>query len=224
MVRRATGSAGIAALLLAAACSGSQSAPRIPEPPAPETRATLAGPLCESDGCRCKSATGDDAGTPAEGVKRYEVVLGPSENQLWATVDDMVLYKSRERATECFYVDLRPGKHAVTLRAHEEDHFGARLKIAEQGKASLWWYDTFDFYCGAPGLCSLEGLDSWKADAARFEQGKHDPCGSTLIRGVTWQTGTVPDLLHPSELLLELTLDVYEFVPEQPPGHESCAK
>lgn len=86
MVRRATGLAGIAAALLVAACSGSQSAPRIPAPPAPETRATLAGPLCEGQRCRCQSEAGADAGLPPEGSKRFEIVLGPSENALLSLI------------------------------------------------------------------------------------------------------------------------------------------
>lgn len=185
------------------------------------TRATLAGPLCEADRCTCRGPDGD-VGTPDEGFKRFEIVLGPTQNQLWATVDDMVFYKSRERAKECFYIDLRPGAHRVTMQAEEEEHFGARLKISELGEKGA--YDSFDFYCGAPGLCDLDSLRSWKADVARFSEGKHDPCGSTRVLGVSWETGRMPDSLHPAAMLLELTLKVYEFAPRHPPGDEACAR
>lgn len=190
--------------------------------PARMTRATLAGPLCDGAeiACRCREP-GADAGSPAPGRKRYEIRIGPAEDELWAAVDDMLLYKSKERAEECFYVDLRPGKHPVTLRAEGAQGFGARLTISEQGTQG--WYDTFDFQCGAPGRCAMTDLRDWIDGLSRYRRGVHDPCGSTKIRDVRWQAGRTPDLVHPDALQLDLVLDVYRFAPAHPPGDPACA-
>jgi hypothetical protein len=201
-------------------CSGSQTAPRVPEPPAPETTAALVGPLCSGTRCTCRSEDADIGKAPA-GYKRFEVVLGPNQHELWATIGDQVFYKSLERAQECFYVDLPAGEHPVELQAQGEAGFGARLKISEKGEGA-WWYDTFEFACGAPGLCDHDGLDSWKRRIAQYKEGKHDPCGSVRVLGIDWQTGRMPDMLHPEDFLLQATLKVYKFAPKHPPGDSSC--
>jgi hypothetical protein len=200
------------------------------------TRATLAGPLCEGleVHCQCRAPSGadapagddappagSDAGQPEPGFKRYEIRLGPTEDELWATIGDNVFYKTRERGEECFYVDLRPGKHPVTLRAQAATGFAARMTIAEQG--ALGWYDTFTFDCSTPNRCAMADLRDWD-DAVRARKGElHDPCGSTKVRDIRWQTGRVPDRLHPDQLQLDLVLDIYRFTPQHGPGDAACA-
>lgn len=213
-------------ILLVAACAGADKPPAVEAGPDPEpvTRATLAGPLCEGDRCQCRQIGAGDggAGAPEGGdTKRFEFHLGPSTNALWATVDDMVLYKSDERAEECFYVDLAPGQHKVTLRANRGGGFAAQLDIHEYGPLTQSWYDTFTFVCG-PGACSYDDLDAWKESLARYRRGLHDPCGSTKVKGITWDAGRAPDQQHPQSLVLELTLDVYKFAPGAPHGDPSC--
>jgi hypothetical protein len=215
------------AMPLLAACGGS-SAPgvQLTPPPEPVTRATLSGPLCSTDRCRCRAvdAPADGgAGVPEqEGLKRFELHVGPAPNPLWVTIGDMVLYKSDERAEDCFYVDLPAGRHPVTLRASRPHGFSAQLDIHEYGATSQSWYDTFSFSCGAPGTCSYDALDAWKASKLKYTRGLHDPCGSTKVRGIAWNAGRAPDQLHPEDLQLELTLEVYPFVPERPRGHAEC--
>jgi hypothetical protein len=219
-------------LLLAAmvaACGGTQQQQvTIDPPPAPATRATLAGPLCQ-DGqtcpCRDESAPGDGgAGAPAEGLKRYEFRVGPASNAVWVTVDDMVLYKSEQRASECFYVDLAPGDHKVGMRAHQQGGLGAAVTIREYGAAAKSWYDTIRFACGAPGACSNAELDQEKADLAQAPHGVHDLCGSTKVKGLAWNTGREPDAEHPEDLQVELTLQIYKRLPDKPKGDPTCAK
>jgi hypothetical protein len=202
------------------ACAGSATQEKIPEPPEPSTRATLSGPLCKAERCQCKTED-DEAGLPDPEFKRFEIKLGPSSNELWAQVDDMVFFKTNERATECFYVDLRPGEHAVKLRARGPNGFGAQIAISEQGAAGPYWYDTFLFSCGAPGLCDRDSIERWRKEVEPKGQ-KHDKCGSTLIQGLTWITGRMPDNMHPADLLLELNLKIYKFIPDYAPGAEEC--
>jgi hypothetical protein len=216
-----------AALLMfgAFSCAGSQQTgiEDLPPPPESITRATLSGPLCRPNRCTCVEQGNDPEQAAPEGFKRYEVRLGPANNELWASLDDMVFYKTNERAVECFYVDLGPGKHSVTLRARKEDGLGSRISIREKS-AHGGWYDTFEFACGAPGACSKQQLAAFRERVDGIKDNVHDPCGSTKVRKVRWQTGRLPDRRHPADLQLTLELDVYKFKPEHAPGSSACDK
>ena len=200
--------------------TGSQPAAR---PAGERTEAVLVGPLCQGEACRCREGD-DDAGEPPAGNKRFEVRLGTSDDALWATVDGMVLYKSPETPDACFYIDFRPGQHKVDLRG-KGDSAGltAAIAIAEQGGAqdATWWYRTFDFQCGSPGRCDRQAMESWKSEIAGLG-GKHDPCGSTKVWGITWESERAPEQEQPDELKLAFTLDVYKFAPANPPGSNEC--
>lgn len=217
----------LSSLLLLAACGGSttRTQPELPPLPPPGTRATLAGPLCEGDTCKCRGETGDPGTPDSKAVKRYEIEIGPVDNEMWVTVDDMVLYKSRERATECFYVDLTsPGEHKVTIRAHGEPAFGARVTIREIGVDPKSYYDTFTFGCGGPGACDQPQLRDWRDGLRRYTRGVHDPCGSTKIKGIEWDTGEMPDATLPSDLYVKLVLQPYAFAPKHPSGDPACSR
>lgn len=200
---------------LAAACSGAGPGPM---PPVGDrlTTGTLRGPLCRGQYCECKS-TAAQPGRATPPYKRFEITAGPADNELWVTVGDNRLYKSNERATDCFYIDLLPGKHHVTLRARGKAAVGANLEISEMGAKGPWWYRTFSFSCGS-NVCDGPQLEQWKS-AIEALGTKHDPCGSTKVLGVRYQTGRKPDGLHPADLFVELDLEVYKFVPDKP----SCA-
>ncbi|HYU16345.1 MAG TPA: hypothetical protein VEL05_09745 [Candidatus Acidoferrum sp.] len=219
-----------AAALLGGACGGGQGGAQGGAPGGAavktelplRTEAMLAGPLCKGAACQCREDD-DAAGSPSAGHKRFELRLGPSDDPLWVTVDGMVLYKSGERPDACFYVDLRPGEHPVTLVGKGKDGLSAALSVAEQGGAedATWWYRTFDFQCGTPGECDLETIEAWKREVSALG-GKQDPCGSTKVKGIGWETGRMPDRTHPDEIELRLTLEVYKFVPANPPGSDEC--
>ncbi|MBA3395368.1 MAG: hypothetical protein H0T89_22160 [Deltaproteobacteria bacterium] len=216
------GSLGLVALGLGAvpACSGTASQVKIGPPPARVTTGPLAGPLCTDDQCTCRKGA-DDAGMPEGGRKRFELRLA-SAQELWVTLPGHQLYKSPERAEACFYIDLAPGKHPVTLRASNKDGVSAALEVHELGVAAKSWYDTFKFACGHPGVCSFEELDGIKATYAGIPRNLHDVCGSTRIKSIQWDHGKAPDGLHPSELVVGLTLDIYKFMPDKPRGDTTC--
>ena len=202
-------------------CGGDRHQIAIGPPPATQTEGAFAGPLCSGDRCKCRSGA-DDAGEPPEGHKRYEVRL-KSAQQLWATVGANHLYKNAEAPEACFYVDLPTGDTPVELRASDPNGVSAEWTISEYGSKAKTWYDTFRFECGNPGVCSFEEIDSRKAELSNMTRGLLDPCGSTKLKGVSWDTGKAPDNQHPSELLVRLTLDVYKFLPTKAHGEE-CAK
>jgi len=197
----------------------------IKPPPEPMTRATLSGPLCQTDTCRCRDAKAPadgGAGVPEPGRKRFEVHVGPGANPLWVTIDDMVLYKSQEHAEECFYVDLAPGTHKLVFRASHAGGVSAALDVSEYGAATKSWYETFRFNCGSPGVCANEDMDAEKARYATMPRGVHDACGSVKVQDLAWDTGTSPDQAHPEDVQLELTLNVYKFAPKHPHGSDQC--
>jgi hypothetical protein len=219
----------VAALATGLACgaSSTRKAGGLTAPPAPTTVATLAGPLCDGAACTCRDpdAAGDGgAGTPDDGVKRFEVRLGPSEHELWLTVDDMVLYKSRARAEECFYVDLPAGDHRFTFRAANPGGVSAAVAISEYAPATSSWYASYRFECGAPGVCAYDDLETYRGTLERYVRGIHDPCGSVKVKGLTWDTDLAPDTVHPGNLAVHFTFDVFDFTPKRPHGDPACAE
>src|SRR5439155_17100535 len=108
-----------------------------------------------------------------------------------------VLYKTPEHAEECFYVDLPTGNQIVELRASNPDGVSAGLQVHELGTKTKSWYDTFAFECGVPGVCSFDELDSLKSHYADAKRNVFDRCGTTKVKGITWDHGKAPDQLHP---------------------------
>jgi len=218
--------AGVACLVLclgALACGGSAKQIEIGPVPPRQTTGTLSGPLCRDTGCTCAS-TEADAGVPDDGKKRFELRL-QSAQELWLKLPgDTLLYKDAERATSCFYVDFAPGQHPIELRASNADGVSAEVVVRELGAKTRSFYNTFRFECGHPGVCSFEELDALKSHYAQFQRNLHDPCGSTKIKGIVWDHGRAPDGLHPSELVVRATLDVYKFAPWRRSGDASCAE
>ncbi len=217
-------------LVLAAACGGSKqkvTAVEIDPLPDPTTVGVLSGPLCSTQACMCRAegaAADGGAGVPeAEDLKRYEFRVGPVENALWVMVDDMVLYKSDEHAQDCFYVDLPKGQHQVTLRAQRSGGLSAKLAISEYAPGVESWYETFRFECGVGGTCSNDELHDWRDSLEKYQRNLHDPCGSTKIKQVGWDSGRAPDQTHPVDLQLELTMEIYKFPPELAHGDPACA-
>jgi len=203
-------------------CSGGSQVAIGPVPPR-QTTGTLAGPLCQYDTCAC-AKTEADAGVPDGGRKRYELRL-KSAQELWLTLPgDMSLYKTVEKPEACFYVDLSPGEHPMTLRASNPLGVSAEVVVREIGATTGSYYDTFRFECGNPGACSFEELDTLKATYAKYPRGLHDACGSTRIKGISWDHGKAPDGTHPSELVVRATLDVYKFAPWKKSGDETCGE
>jgi hypothetical protein len=216
----------LAGWVLPTACGGAQQQVTIDPPPLAMTRATLSGPLCEAEVCQCRDeaqpADGGAGAPDAPGVKRFEIRVGPAANPLWVTVDGMVLYKSEQHATDCFYLDLRPGPHKVSLRAQREGGLSAAFQISEYGPATRSWYETFRFSCGSPGMCAHDEMDGEKERYGGYARGVHDACGSVKIKDIAWDTGRAPDNVHPSDLQVELTLDIYSFPPRFPHGDGRC--
>lgn len=199
-------------------CGGGKTQIKIGPPPMKLTKGVLTGATCENNACKCREGS-EDAGFPTDGRKRFEIRM-ESAYDLWVTLPDTTLYKSPETAVACFYVDLSPGKQPFSLRASNPAGVSFALEIHELGTDTKSWYDTFEFKCGHPGVCSFAELDE-KGRTAKVKGGLYDTCGSTRIKNVIWDHGKVPDTQVPSELALQGTLDIYKFKPTKAHG-ETC--
>jgi hypothetical protein len=217
---------GLCLLAGALACGSTAHQIAIDPPPPKDTRAVLAGGLCQDNRCTCRGESGDGGVGVPEGKdrKRYEIRLG-SAYDLWVTINrTTVLYKNPERAEACFYVDLPTGAQQIELRASNPDGVSAALQIHELGTQTKSWYDTFSFACGVPGVCSFEELDASKARYAGAKRQLFDPCGTTKVKAISWDHVKAPDQPHPSELVVRLTLDIYRFAAQKPHGDDTCGE
>lgn len=211
--------AGMAATFLA--CAGTPKAPLKPLPK-PATVGTLVGATCREGRCLCRHAK-QKIGLPENtNIKRFEVRIGPIRNVLWVKIGHTQLYKTGQTATQCFYVDLPPGKHKVIVQGYSANDLSARVAISEMAPKEVGWYDTFYFNCGGVDVCDVAQLKEFRRRLDTYRGGVHDRCGSTKVTAVSWRTGKLPDNLHPNHIQLELTLRVYPFSPKHPPKHKAC--
>lgn len=202
-------------------CSGGASQIEIGPVPARITTGVFAGPSCNGESCKCATSS-EEVGVPdQEGYKRFEVRL-KSPQAVWFKLRDNMMYKDAERVEACFYVDLPTGDTPIEMRASDPNGVSAEWTVKEFGAVTKSLYDSFAFNCGNPGVCSFDELREKKAE--HVAQGsKTDKCGSVKVTGLSWDTGRSPDQLHPAELLVRATLNVYKFVPDRPHG-EDCSK
>ena len=221
------------AVWFVSACAGSNRPPPTPRPKdlGAETHATVAGHRCDaSTHCTCRTEGAEDQAeqTPPEGdLRRFEVRVSSSTGQVWVTVDKtQTLYKSGERAEDCYYIDLEPGGHTFSLYAKAEEPMagvGAGLHVSEyEPSPSPSWYDAFVFQCGVPGACDRDVLGEWKKDVQGDRRSLRDYCGATHVTDLKWEVGRAPDALHPEDLLLDFTLGISPHRPTKPPRDPSC--
>lgn len=215
-------SLGLALLGIVGCGGGGTPQIKIGPPPMKLTKGVLTGATCENNACKCRDGAEDGGvGFPTDGRKRFEIRM-ESAYDLWVTLPDTTLYKSPETAVACFYVDMAPGKHPMSLRASNPAGVSFAVEVHELGTDTKSWYDTFEFRCGHPGVCTFAELDD-KGKQAKVKRGLYDACGSTKVKNVIWDHGKAPDGQVPSEFALQLGLDVYKFKPFKAHG-EACGE
>jgi hypothetical protein len=213
------------ALAILGCSGGGKSQIQIGPAPMKLTKGVLTGATCNEGRCKCRSGPEDGGvGLPEDGRKRFEIKM-ESAYDLWVMLPGgTVLYKDPEQTTACFYVDLAPGKHPMTVRASHKNGVSLAVEVHELGTKTKSWYDTFTFACGHPGVCSFDELDRKKKDLSNIPRGLWDKCGSTKIKGVQWDHGRSPDQQYPEDLQVELSLDVYKFPPWKQHGDPTCGE
>jgi hypothetical protein len=237
----ALGRAGLlafAALLVAAVASCAATSPAAASgangPPAQPgtTTVTMAGGRCAGGICKCRKGHGDKAENPPpdEDHKRFEIRVGAEGGA--ASLDSPTLGKfTGGGANEsCFYIDVLPGtSHAVTFTAREGQRgagISPMLRIAEYGPKGPFWYDVVEVHCaGAGERCTRDAADAWGVDAKKRKRGRIDPCGSSVITHLEWETsGGAAD--RDSGFFRDFTvgfnMEVKKFPTQFAPGSTEC--
>jgi len=73
-------------------------------------------------------------------------------------------------------------------------------------------------------VCSVDELESSKADYLQAKHQVHDLLRHDQDQGLTWDHDKGPDQEHPSELRVQLTLDIYKFPAWKQHGDPSCGQ
>lgn len=201
----------------------------------PKSTAALTSPRCQGRGgfCACRSLeTGEGQAEEAiaAGQKRFELRLSRTSAAIWIEVEGRgVYYKPPERLeVVCFYVDLPPGEHRVTVHSELRDQevgLQTGLQIFEHGpKDGPHWYRSLDLVCGSQAnRCTKEAVEQWVTFQRRLPRGLLDPCGSTMIKGVT--VGGSHSQRHDIEyadLTVRFRMKIYAFETHRAPNSPEC--
>jgi hypothetical protein len=201
------------------------------EPKLPAARANLGGSRCQGAVCTCRSRAGDPAESPApdEGHKRFEIRLGAGGGP--ATLSSPTLGELASGPGEaCFYVDVVPGTtHEISFVARErrnEEGVSPVLEIAEYGPKGPWWYDVLAVKCQGPGgHCNRDAADAWSAELKTRKRGRIDPCGSSVIKDLKWDTtggSGVREMGLFADFKVTFTMEVKKFATQFKPGSTEC--
>jgi hypothetical protein len=194
--------------------------------------ANLAGARCKSGApCTCRNREGSpaEAPPPDEQHKRFEIRLAGVGGG--ATLDSPTLGHFAAAADEaCFYIDVLPGTTSdLTFTATEavkESGIAPVLDIAEYGPKGPWWYDVINVRCEGPSnKCNRDAADAWSAEAKGRKRGRVDPCGSSVISRLTWDTsGGVGnrELGLFKDFTAHFTMEVKRFQTQWPPHAKEC--
>jgi hypothetical protein len=221
-------SCALTVLCLCGCAASTRTAPVLPT----KTTLVTASARCRGGSCECRTLDSDE-GQAEEGIpsgqKRFEFRLPRTTSAVWVTVEGKgVFYKPPEDVQPaCFYLDLGPGEHKVAVHSERRDvEVGLQtgLAVSEYGpKVSAHWYRSLDFVCGGGNKCTKEAMESWVVAQRQLPRGILDPCGSTLIRGVTFG-GAREERLLPEyvDLDLRFSMKVYGFETRRSPGSPEC--
>jgi hypothetical protein len=232
----------LAAAILTPACSGATaSGPTGSSLPAaaalekPGARnANLAGARCKDGApCKCRNRVGSgeapEVPPPDEQHKRFEIRLTGVGGG--AVMDSPTLGHFAADADEaCFYIDVLPGTTSdvvfTATEATKEGGIGPFLDIAEYGPKGPWWYDVVNVHCPGPnGRCNRDAAEAWSAEVKGRKRGRVDPCGSSVISHLVWDTsGGIGnrELGLFKDFIVRFTMEVKRFPTQFRPHAPEC--
>jgi hypothetical protein len=196
--------------------------------------ANLAGARCAQgpgEPCACRDRRGDPAEKPAPGEdhKRFEIRLSAEGGS--ATLDSPTLGHFVARDIEsCFYIDVVPGTTSdIVFKAKEswpQKGMGPALEISEYGPKGPWWYRILDVHCAGPGgRCNRDAADAWGEEIKTRKRGRIDPCGSTVVSRLGWDTSGGagdPELGLFRDFTVSFTMEIKRFATQFRPGATEC--
>jgi hypothetical protein len=194
--------------------------------------ANLAGARCKGGApCVCRNREGSpaEAPPPDEQHKRFEIRMAGIGGG--ATLDSPTLgHFSAGPDEACFYIDVLPGTTSDVVftasEAMKEAGVGPVLDIAEYGPKGPWWYDVVSVRCEGPNhRCNRDAADAWAAEAKGRKRGRVDPCGSSVVSRLVWDTsgGTGNrELGMFKDFTVRFTMEVKRFATQWPPHAKEC--
>jgi hypothetical protein len=211
--------------------SGRPTAPAALEKPGARD-ANLAGARCKGGApCTCRNRIGPspEVPPPDEQHKRFEIRL--AANGGGATLDSPTLgHFVADSDESCFYIDVLPGTTSdvvfTATEAQKEGGIAPLLDIAEYGPKGPYWYDVINLRCAGPnGKCNRDAADAWSAEVKGRKRGRADPCGSSVISRLAWETsGGVGnrELGLFKDITVKFTFEVKRFPTQWPPHAKEC--
>ncbi len=193
----------------------------------------LAGGRCSDGACRCRTRGGsEDAepAPPAQGTKRFELRLSTEGGEASLTAPALGQLTAAGPREVCYYVDLVSGSDhdvAYVARARSaEEGIAPVLTIAEYGPAGPYWYDVLAVRCsGASGRCDRAAADKWARSARQRKRGRLDPCGSSVVTKLGWETSggqSDRDGGRFRDLTVAFTWEIKKFPTQFKPGSTEC--
>lgn len=204
---------------------------------------TLAGARCDSSSCRCRQPGRDDAeaAPPADGSKRFEIRMSAAGSTASLDLSGLghvatpIATQAQEDATvetkeTCAYIDVPVGStHDAVFVAGETTPgrgITPRLSIAEYGPQGPYWYDVVAVSCdGAGGRCDRRAADAWGRAARQRKRGRLEPCGSTVVTKLAWETSggqAERDGGLFRDFTARFTMEVKKFATQFAPGSTEC--
>ena len=196
--------------------------------------ANLAGARCKGGApCTCRNRIGDGRGGAAarraaqalrDPARRASGAARRSIRRRWDTSpparDEVVLLHRRAAGNDV-------GRRVHGDRGAEGRRASRRCStIAEYGPKGPWWYDVSASAAPGPGgKCNRDAADAWSAEAKGRKRGRVDPCGSSVISRLVWDTsGGIGnrELGIFKDFTVKFTMEVKRFPTQWPPHAKEC--
>jgi hypothetical protein len=170
-----------------------------------------------------------EAPPPAEGSKRFEIRLGAEGGSASLQLPGVGGFDAGDKES-CFTVDVPAGStHDVVFFAKEGRHeggMGPTLDITEYGPKGPYWYEILNVRCDGPGgKCTRDAADAWAVELRTRKRGRLDPCGSTVITNLKWETSGGAATREAGlfrDLTVTFTMEVKKFATQFRPGSTEC--
>lgn len=130
----------------------------------------------------------------------------------------------------CLYFDLIAGSEPnMRVVATADDRTAGVLpefSLVEYGPAGPHWYHILNIEChGTYGRCDRQGADAWRAAFAERRRGRQDPCGSAVVKRLTWDTSgseSTRDGGFFHDFAVSFALEIKKFETRFAPGSTEC--
>ncbi len=148
------------------------------------------------------------------------------------TVQSDVLgrFEVQGEQTRCLYVDMLAGARTrmrvEAVANNPTQGVSPEFALAEYGPSGPYWYNILAVQCrGQYGPCDRGGADAWQASLAGRRRGRMDPCGSSVVKALAWDTSNSEssrDGAFFHDFAVSFDLEIKTFETRFAPGSTEC--